>query len=118
MRRTLPTLVLTLMVLACCPPCLAAVSAPEHPAVSGLVDGVDLTSPESLGWSREQAETARSYSRGSWLLGFIDPLIGIVSLALLSLTGFSGSLARRIGDSVTWRPASDSLFIVAMVAGL
>ncbi|HZI94806.1 MAG TPA: M48 family metallopeptidase [Patescibacteria group bacterium] len=118
MRRTLPTMVLTLMVLACCPPCLAAVSAPEHPVVSGLVDGVDLTSPESLGWSREQAETARSYSRGSWLLGFIDPLIGIVSLALLSLTGFSGSLARRIGDSVTWRPASDSLFIVAMVAGL
>jgi len=104
---------LTLLGLAC-PPVLA-VTPPEHPQVSGLVHGVDLTSPQALGWTTEQADTAHRYSRGSWALGFIDPILGMVSLALLALTGFAGALARTIRARLKARLAADAVFIVAMV---
>jgi len=95
-----------------------AVTPPEHPQVSGLVPGADLTSPESLGWSAEQAATARSYSRGSWALGFIDPLLSMAALALLSLTGFAGAMDRSIRSRLRSRIGADLVFVVAMVGCL
>src|SRR5262245_7576890 len=95
-----------------------SVSPPDKPNVSGLVPGTDLTSPEALGWTREQADTAHRYSRGSWVLGFIDPLVGIGTLALLALTGFAGRLEKQIREKVSRRLASDSIFIVAMIVCL
>ncbi|HEY3177191.1 MAG TPA: M48 family metallopeptidase [Candidatus Polarisedimenticolia bacterium] len=93
----------------------AAVSPPENPQVSGLVAGSDLTSPEALGWTSEQAATARRYSRGSWTLGFVDPLWTIASLALLALSGFAGRIEREIRSLVGRNLASDALFVVAFV---
>lgn len=113
--RKLGLMLSATLALSICPSAAAPISPPEHPQVSGLVAGVDLTSREALGWTVEQADVARRYSRGSWTLGFIDPLVSIACLALLALTGFAGGLEKRIRARLRWRPASDIVFIVSTV---
>ncbi|HET9481531.1 MAG TPA: M48 family metallopeptidase, partial [Candidatus Polarisedimenticolia bacterium] len=87
----------------------------ESPAVSGLVDGIDLTSPEALGWTEERHQTALRYSRGRWGLWLLGALLGIAAPLFLALSGFAGRLASALEARLQSRLASDSLFIVAIV---
>ena len=98
------------------PGSVRAVSPPEHPRVSGLVAGADLTSPEALGWTPEQAATARDYSRSGWVLAFVDPVWSMAALILAVFTGFAGRLDARIRRLVGQRRlAGDALFVVVIV---
>lgn len=118
-RRRLPIVsALLLAVLICAGPALA-VSPPDHPQVSGPVAGADLTSPESLGWTPEQAATARDYSRSGWTLYFVDSLLRIATLILVIFTGFAGRLDTRIRSLVgRYRLLGDAVFVVAIVVVL
>lgn len=93
-------------------------SPPDRPVVSGLRPGIDLTSPEALGWTREQHATALRYSRERWIVAFVDPLWGMASLALLIFTGMSGRMAAALRRVLPSRLASDAIFIVLMVLTL
>src|SRR5512143_2419417 len=111
MRRS-RALAMAIILAASFVPLASGATAPDRPAVSGLVPGADLTSPAALGWTPEQAAAARGYSRGSWALGFISPLVGMAALALFSLTGLAGGIEKWIRARLSWRPASDAAFIV------
>lgn len=110
---------LLLIVALACGGLAAAVTPPEHPQVSGLVAGTDLTSPEALGWTPEQAATAREYSRSGWTLAFVDSFLGMATLALVVFTGFAGRLDARIRAWVGERRLlGDAFFVVAIVVVL
>jgi len=110
--------ILTLLLLLPAGATAATVRPPEKPEVSGLVEGIDLTSPEALGWTDEQAETAKRYSRQGWALWFLAAFIGMAAPALVAFSGFAGAMERWIRARLSSALAVDSVMIVAVVTCL
>jgi len=113
-----PVLVAALLWFGCLAAMAAVVEPPEHPDVSGLVEGADLTSPEALGWTTDQYRMARRYSRELWAMAFVDPIVGMASLCLLVFTGAAGWLERKLMSRLSSRLAVDAMFLAAMVLAL
>ncbi len=93
----------------------AATAPPENPKVSGLVTGLDLTSAEALGWTPEQHDTARHYSRGNWALFFAGSIWQIGTLALLALSGLAGRIVSAVEARVKGRLAADAVALAALI---
>ena len=109
---------LALLGAACGSSEAAASTPPENPQVAGLVPGMDLTSAQAIGWTPEQADTARRYSRGNWTLWFTGSIWQIAVLALLSFSGMAGRIVRAVEARVKGRLAADALSLLALILAL